>query len=183
MLLCGWLLGSFLFIAYSATARSVPARGTARDTAYTEQFHTALAVAAYLNGAIPVEERLASFAAVPRLIHVAGTLDSLARQWPVACNDITVFGDTRGPMNILCVNTCNDASPPIGQLILYFEPENVSATVVRMEIAPMGSSNHREPSTMPALSYSSGQSSHTERVLFLNTAVGLARSWYGIDRR
>ncbi len=86
-------------------------------------------------------------------------------------------------MNILCVNTCIDASPPIGQLILYFEPEDTSATVVHMEIALMGSSNHREPSTMPALSYSSGPSTHPERVLLLNTAVGLARSWYGIERR
>lgn len=62
-----------------ATTQNGSLRGITSDPAYTEQFHTALAVPAYLNGAIPAEERLASFAAIPRLIHVAGTLDSFVR--------------------------------------------------------------------------------------------------------
>lgn len=68
------ILASFCYTVL-ATAQNGSLWGTTSDTAYTEQFHTALAVAAYLNGAIPAEERLASFAAVHHLIHVAGKLD------------------------------------------------------------------------------------------------------------
>jgi hypothetical protein len=171
-----------LCTACAATAQYGPVRGTTSDTAYTEQVYTTLAIGLMLRDTT-TDGSYPAFKDVPRLAHVAGRLDSLSKTWSVGCDDISVSGETHGPMNVVRLTVCRERQPPHDQLILYYEPADTSATVVRMDVASFGSALYRTPSEQTEFAFPTGKDPHLGRILLLNIGVGLARSWYGIQQR
>lgn len=157
-------------------------RGTVNDTAFANQVYTTLAVAFMMHGDMADAPDLA-FKDVPRFANVASTLDSLAKNWPAECDAASITSDTRDTVNVMFLTVCGTTDPRADQLILYYEPSDTSATVVRMDIAPYGSKLYRKPVTEDRFNFQEGPTTHPERALLFNIAASLVLNWKGVPRK